>query len=102
MRADYDLWIIDDVPDVWPCTITARRIINPEAIGAAEKVEAVELKSATFVIVGARLERGQTPDDPDWMPAFDSFTLDGEDPDRLQDDTYSDEIRDLVWDALSP
>jgi hypothetical protein len=90
MRHNADIWIVDESPRSYPGTIVARRLMDQATMA-----------SWTFRIEGATLVRGTTPDDPDWLAAFDSFTIDGEEPTREQDDEFSDELRDLVWDELT-
>lgn len=90
MRHNPDIWIVDEAPATWPGKLVARRLMDEAT-----------MSSWTFEVRGARLERGDGDEDPLWSADFDSFEINGEEPTREQEDEFSDEIRDLVWDTLT-
>lgn len=87
MRIDWDIWTVDDTSGD---KIEARKVVDVETG-----------KTISFVIRGARVEPGSDPDGPTHEAAFDSFSIDGEDPTEEQADEFTDEIRGIVWDVYT-
>lgn len=83
MNIDWDVWAIDDDSGD---KIECRKIIDVETG-----------KAIAFVVRGARIEPGSDPEGPSHEAAFDSFTIDGEDPTEEQQDEFTDDLRAIVW-----
>lgn len=91
MRIDWDVWTVDDVGvDANGNRIEARKVVDVETG-----------KAISFVIFGARIEPSTDPDGPSHEAAFDSFTIDGQDPTEEQSDDFYDDLRGIVWDSLT-
>lgn len=90
-RLNWDLWAVDpDKPGDPPDRLTVRKCVDIDTG-----------KAIVFVVNGVRLENDGDEDGTFRTPAFDSFTIDDEDPTAEQEDEYSDELRDAVWDVLT-
>lgn len=87
MKIDWDIWTVDDVSGG---KIEARKIVDVDTG-----------KAIAFIIRGARVEPGSEPDGPDFEAAFDSFSIDGEDPSAAEADEHSDDLRAIVWDVYT-
>lgn len=87
MGIDWDVWAVEsDEGDRIEC----RKVVDVETG-----------KSLAFVIRGARIEPGTGMDEPDFVPAFDSFTIDGQDPTEEQADEFTNDLRAIIWDTLT-
>lgn len=87
MRIDWDIWTVDDTSGN---KIECRKVVDVDTG-----------KTISFVIRGARVEPGSEPDGPDYEAAFDSFSIDGEDPTEAEADEYLDDLRAIVWDVYT-
>lgn len=87
MRIDWDVWSIDDVS---VDRIECRKVVDVET-GA----------SIAFLIRGGRVEPGTDPDGPDYEAAFDSFSINGEDPTTAEQDEHWDALTAIVWDVYT-
>lgn len=84
---DWDVWTVD--------------LVDGDRVECRKVVDVDAGTSVAFIVSGARIEPDSDPDGPTHSATFDGFTIDGREPTEEEHDTFSDDLRAVVWDVFT-